>query len=165
MPVRPRRAMPAPIAVRVARVAGPAVAAGALISTVAVTAWPSSIGSLRPCRSILRRRCCRRSRAPSPSAAEAGRASKADRGTRSETRPALTAADGRPPWWSGASSTPPRTSPPRRKAAKKKAAERGRRPPSYDERDRLPLHDGRLKLRKTASKDAKSVDIVDRPRS
>ena len=47
MRVRPRRAMPAPIAVRVARVAGPAVAAGALITTVAVTAWPSSTGALQ----------------------------------------------------------------------------------------------------------------------
>ena len=93
MRVRPRRALPAPIAVRVARVAGPAVAAGALITTVAVTAWPSSTGSLQAVPIDSSASVVPSVMAPSSSAAEAARAAKADRGTRSETRPSLTAAD------------------------------------------------------------------------
>ena len=92
MRVRPRRALPAPIAVRVARVAGPAVAAGALITTVAVTAWPST-GSLQAVPHDSSASVVPSVLAPSSSAAEAARASRADRGTRSETRPSLTAAD------------------------------------------------------------------------
>ena len=78
MRVRPRRALPAPIAVRLGRVAGPAVAVGALITTAAVTAWPSTsmqavpldagiptVTASVPCRlgpfrRLFRRRCRRR---------------------------------------------------------------------------------------------------------
>ena len=42
MDARPRRALKAPIGVRMARVGGPAVVAGALITSVAVAAWPTS---------------------------------------------------------------------------------------------------------------------------
>ena len=71
--------------------AGPAVAAGALITTVAVTAWPSSADSLQAVpRDLLR---VRPPSAPAPGTAESARAAQADRGARSETRPSLTALD------------------------------------------------------------------------
>ena len=163
MRVRPRRAMPAPIAVRVARVAGPAVAAGALITTVAVTAWPNSIGSLQavPIDSSASLLPAVVTPAASPSRrAEAARASKADRGTRSETRPALTAADEKAAMVQAAKERAAEDEVAPAKAAKKKAAEK-----KAAELD-LSVIGSRfttaaVKLRKTASKDAKSIDIVD----
>ena len=125
MRVRPRRAMPAPIAVRVARVAGPAVAAGALITTVAVTAWPSSTGSLQAVpidssASVLPSMVA----APSSSAADAARATRADRGTRSETRPSLTASDEKAEMVESAKEQAAEDEAAEAKAAKKKAAAR-----------------------------------------
>ena len=140
MRVRPRRAMPAPIAVRVARVAGPAVAAGALITTVAVTAWPSSTGSLQAVPIDSSASAVPSEVTPSSSAAEAARATKADRGTRSETRPSLTLADEKAVMVASA----------QRQAAELKDSVIGSR-----------YTTSAVKLRKTPSKDAKSVDIID----
>ncbi|HEY5979650.1 MAG TPA: hypothetical protein VIT41_08440 [Microlunatus sp.] len=156
MRVRPRRAVPAPIAVRVARMAGPAVAVGALITTVAVTAWPA--GSLQAVpldssASVLP------SAAPS-SATEAARTSKAERGTRSETRPALTAADEKAAMVASAQQEAAEDQAAEAKAAKKKAAKEA----AAELADSVigsRYTTAVVKLRKTPSKDAKSVDIVD----
>jgi hypothetical protein len=167
--VRPRRAMPAPIAARVARVAGPAVAAGALITTVAVTAWPSSAGSLQAVpldssASVL-------PSAPAPGTAESARAAQADRGTRSETRRSLTAADEKAAMVQAAQeqaeSAEEKAAEERsaqKKAAKKKAAEKKAAEKKAAELD-LDVIGSRyttaaVKLRTEASKDAKSVDII-----
>ena len=159
MRVRPRRALPAPIAVRVARMVGPAVAAGALITTAAVTAWPSSTGlqavpldsSASRVPSVL---------ASSSSAAEAARATKADRGTRSETRPALTAADEKAAMVESALQQAAEDEAAAAKAAKKKVAKK-----KAAELEESVIGSryttSAVKLRKTPSKDAKSVDIVD----
>ena len=171
MRVRPRRAMPAPIAVRVARVAGPAVAAGALITTVsvtawptvAVTAWPSSAGSLQAVP--LDSSASTVPSVPAPAAtpsrgAEAARASKADRGTRSEPRPSLTAADEKAVMVESAREQAAGTAAAEAKAAKKKAAARE----AAELKDSVigsRYTTAAVKLRKSPSKDAKSVDIVD----
>jgi hypothetical protein len=162
--VRPRRAMPAPIAARVARVAGPAVAAGALITTVAVTAWPSSAGSLQAVpldssASVL-------PSAPAPGTAESARAAQADRGTRSETRRSLTAADEKAAMVQAAQeqAEAAEEKAAEEKAAKKKAAEKKAAEKKAAELD-LDVIGSRyttaaVKLRTEASKDAKSVDII-----
>ena len=163
MRVRPRRAMPAPIAVRVARVAGPAVAAGALITTVAVTAWPST-GSLQAVPLDSSASVVPSVLAPSSSAAEAARATKADRGTRSETRPSLTAADEKAVMVESAQQQAAEDEAAEVKAAKKAAAKKAAEKKAAE----LDLSvigsrytTAAVKLRKTPSKDAKSVDIVD----
>ncbi|HEU5485424.1 MAG TPA: SH3 domain-containing protein [Microlunatus sp.] len=85
MRARPRRALQAPFGVRVARVAVPAVAAGAAITTVAVTAWPISSVEAAPAPVTS---------AASPSAdAAVQRAAQAQRADRGDTRPALSDAD------------------------------------------------------------------------
>jgi hypothetical protein len=162
--VRPRRAMPAPIAARVARVAGPAVAAGALITTVAVTAWPSSAGSLQAVpldssASVL-------PSAPAPGTAESARAAQADRGTRSETRRSLTAADEKAAMVQAAQeqAEAAEEKAAEEKAAQKKAAKRKAAEKKAAELD-LDVIGSRyttaaVKLRTEASKDAKSVDII-----
>ncbi len=163
MRVRPRRAMPAPIAVRVARVAGPAVAAGALITTVAVTAWPSSTGALQavPLDSSASVVPAAVTPAATPSpGAEAARAAKAARGNRSETRAALTGADEKAAMVEGAKERTAEDEAAEAKAAKKKAAEK-----KAAELDESVIGSryttAAVKLRKSPSKDAKSVDIVD----
>ena len=160
MRVRPRRAMPAPIAVRVARVAGPALAAGALITTVAVTAWPSSTGSLQavPIDSVPS--ASPSVVTPSSSTADAARATKADRGTRSETRPSLTAAAEKAEMVESAKERAAENAAAEAKAAKKKAAARE----AAELKDSVigsRYTTSAVKLRKSPSKDAKSVDIVD----
>ena len=160
MRVRPRRAMPAPIAVRVARVAGPAVAAGALITTVAVTAWPSSTGSLQAVPLDSSASVVPSVVAPSSSAAEAARATKADRGTRSETRPSLTAADEKAVMVESAQQQAAEDEAAEAKAAKKKARPRRRPPSSNGQCDRLPLHD----VRREAAEDAQQGRQVRRHR-
>ena len=91
MRARPRRALQAPIGVRVARVVGPAVAAGALITTVAVTAWPSSSLEAVPSGLTVTPSLAA---TDSPSiGAESLRAARTDRADRSATRASLTAAD------------------------------------------------------------------------
>jgi hypothetical protein len=162
--VRPRRAMPAPIAARVARVAGPAVAAGALITTVAVTAWPSSAGSLQAVpldssASVL-------PAAPAPGTAESARAAQADRGTRSETRRSLTAADEKAAMVQAAQeqAEAAEEKAAEEKAAQKKAAQKKAAEKKAAELD-LDVIGSRyttaaVKLRTEASKDAKSVDII-----
>jgi hypothetical protein len=162
--VRPRRAMPAPIAARVARVAGPAVAAGALITTVAVTAWPSSAGSLQAVpldssASVL-------PSAPAPGTAESARAAQADRGTRSETRRSLTAADEKAAMVQAAQeqAEAAEEKAAEEKAAQKKAAKKKAAEKKAAELD-LDVIGSRyttaaVKLRTEASKDAKSVDII-----
>ena len=160
MRVRPRRAMPAPIAVRVARVAGPAVAAGALITTVAVTAWPSSTGSLQAVPIDSSASAVPSVVTPSSSAAEAARATKADRGTRSETRPSLTLADEKAVMVASAQQQAAEDAAAEAKAAKKKAAARE----AAELKDSVigsRYTTSAVKLRKTPSKDAKSVDIID----
>ncbi|HYI54263.1 MAG TPA: hypothetical protein VEX57_09860 [Microlunatus sp.] len=164
MRVRPRRAMPAPIAARVARVAGPAVAAGALITTVAVTAWPSSAGSLQAVpldssASVL-------PSAPAPGTAESARAAQADRGTRSETRRSLTAADEKAAMVQAAQeqAEAAEEKAAEEKAAQKKAAKKKAAEKKAAELD-LDVIGSRyttaaVKLRTEASKDAKSVDII-----
>ena len=160
MRVRPRRAMPAPIAVRVARVAGPAVAAGALITTVAVTAWPSSTGALQAVPLDSSASVVPSVVAPSSSAADAARATKADRGTRSETRPSLTASDEKAEMVESAKEQAAEDAAAEAKAAKKKAAARE----AAELKDSVigsRYTTSAVKLRKSPSKDAKSVDIVD----
>ena len=160
MRVRPRRAMPAPIAVRVARVAGPAFAAGALITTVAVTAWPSSTGSLQAVPIDSSASAVPSVVTPSSSAAEAARATKADRGTRSETRPSLTLADEKAVMVASAQQQAAEDAAAETKAAKKKAAARE----AAELKDSVigsRYTTSAVKLRKTPSKDAKSVDIID----
>ena len=163
MRVRPRRAMPAPIAVRVARVAGPAVAAGALITTVAVTAWPSSTGALQavPLDSSASVVPAAVTPAPTPSPrAEAARAAKAARGNRSLTRPALTTADEKAAMVEGSKERTAEDEAAEAKAAKKKAAARE----AAELKDSVigsRYTTSAVKLRKTPSKDAKSVDIID----
>ena len=171
MRVRPRRAMPAPIAVRVARVAGPAVAAGALITTVAVTAWPSSTGSLQAVPIDSSASAVPSVVTPSSSAAEAARATKADRGTRSETRPSLTLADEKAVMVASAQQQAAEDAAAETKAAKKKAAAEAKAAKKKAAaREAAELKDSvigsryttsAVKLRKTPSKDAKSVDIID----
>ena len=95
MRVRPRRALKSPIGVRVARIAGPAVAAGALITTVAVAAWPSSSLEAHP-GTAPSAYTVPSSAAPSGAAsisAEALRSGRAERADRSSGRETLTAAD------------------------------------------------------------------------
>ncbi len=166
MRVRPRRAMPAPIAVRVARVAGPAVAAGALITTVAVTAWPSSTGSLQAVPLDSSASVVPSVLAPSSSAAEAARASQG-RPRHPERDPSVVDRGRREGRDGGVGAAAGRRGRGRRgegreegKAAEKKAAEK-----KAAELD-LSVIGSRyttaaVKLRKTPSKDAKSVDIVD----
>ncbi len=164
MRVRPRRALPAPIAVRVARMAGPAVAAGALITTVAVTAWPSSTGALQAVPIDSSASVVPSIMAPSSSAAEAARAAKVERGTRSETRPSLTAGEEKAAMVESAQQQAAKAEAADAKAAKKAAAKKAaeKKAAALD----LTVIGSRyttaaVKLRKTASKDAKSVDIVD----
>jgi len=162
--VRPRRAMPAPIAVRVARVAGPAVAAGALITTVAVTAWPST-GALQAVPLDSSASVVPSVLAPSSSAAEAARATKADRGTRSETRPSLTAADEKAVMVESAQQQAAEDEAAEDEVAAAKATKKKATEKKAAELD-LSVIGSRyttaaVKLRKTPSKDAKSVDIVD----
>lgn len=160
MRVRPRRALPAPIAVRVARVAVPAVAVGALITTAAVTAWPSSAGSLQAVPLDSSASVLPSVVAPSSSAAEAARAARADRGTRSETRPALTAADEKAAMVESAQQQAAEDQAAKAKAAKKKAAEK-KAAELADSVIGSRYTTAAVKLRKEPSKDAKSVDIVD----
>ena len=166
MRVRPRRALPAPIAVRVARVAGPAVAAGALITTVAVTAWPSSTGALQAVPIDSSASVVPSVMAPS-SEAEAARAAQVERGTRSEIRPSLTAGDEKAAMVESAQQQAAKAKAAEAKAAKK-AAEKKAAEKKAAELD-LTVTGSRyttaaVKLRKTATKDAKSVDIVDEAR-
>jgi hypothetical protein len=169
--VRPRRALPAPIAVRVARVAVPAVAVGALITTAAVTAWPSSAGSLQAVPLDSSASVLPSVVAPSSSAAEAARAARADRGTRSETRPALTAADEKAAMVESAQQQAAEDQAAKAKAAEKKAAAKAKAAKKKAaEKKAAELADSvigsryttaAVKLRKEPSKDAESVDIVD----
>jgi len=163
--VRPRRAMQAPIAVRVARVAGPAVA---LITTVAVTAWPST-GALQAVPLDSSASVVPSVLAPSSSAAEAARATRADRGTRSETRPSLTAADEKAVMVESAQQQAAEDEAAEAKAAKKAAAKKAAEKKAAEKKAAeldLSVIGSRyttaaVKLRKTPSKDAKSVDIID----
>ncbi|HEY5788340.1 MAG TPA: SH3 domain-containing protein [Microlunatus sp.] len=157
MRVRPRRAMPAPIAVRVARVAGPAVAAGALITTVAVTAWPSSTSALQAVPIDSSSPASPSLLAPSLSA---DRARTADRANRSETRPSMTAADEKTVMVESAREQAAEAKAAEAKAAKKKAAEKKAAELDLSVIGTRYTTDA-VKLRKTPSKDAKSVDIVD----
>jgi hypothetical protein len=144
--------------------AGPAVAAGALITTVAVTAWPSSTGALQAVPMDSSASVVPSLMAPSSSAAEAARAAKVERGTRSETRPSLTAGEEKDAMVESAQQQAAKAEAADAKAAKKAAAKKAaaKKAAELD----LTVIGSRyttaaVKLRKTASKDAKSVDIVD----
>jgi hypothetical protein len=149
--------------------AGPAVAAGALITTVAVTAWPSSTGALQAVPIDSSASVVPSIMAPSSSAAEAARAAKVERGTRSETRPSLTAGDEKAAMVESAQQQAAEAEAAETKAAKtaaeKKAAEKKAAERKAAELDLTVIGSryttAAVKLRKTASKDAKSVDIVD----
>jgi hypothetical protein len=165
--VRPRRAVPAPIAVRVARVAGPAVAAGALITTVAVTAWPSSVGSLQAVPLDSSASVLPSVQAEPSSPVGSARAARAERGTRSETRPSLTASDEKAAMVESARERAAADAAAEAKAAKKKAKAAEKK---AAEKKATELADSvigsryttaAVKLRKEPTKDAKSVDIVD----
>ena len=149
--VRPRRPLQAPLGVRVVRIAAPAIAAGALITTVAVTAWPSSAGSVRAVRAGSAASAgSPRAAAPSGSASvESLRSTQAEQATAARTarRRRPPPPPRRPPSSSGPSRGPPRK--------KKKAAELD-----------LTVVGSRyttaaLKLRTEPSKSAKFVDVVD----
>jgi hypothetical protein len=170
---RPRRAQKAPIGVRVARVAGPAVAAGALITTVAVAAWPSSSLEAVPATSPSAFTGSSTA-APSPSAsiaAEARRATKADRADRSATRPSLTEADEKAALVEvvrekaaekRAAAAKKRAAAAKKRAAAKKKAAAAK---EAEELERSIIGKryttAEVKLRTEPAKDAESVDIVD----
>ena len=162
--------MQVPIATRVARIAGPAVAAGALITTGAVAAWPGS-GSLEavsasPASGAALGESSGTSPA-APAASEAARrAGQAERGTRDDARPALTESDEK-----AAAATAAKADAAKEKAAAKdKAAkERAAAKEAAEKKARqldLTVVGARyttaaIKLRTQPSKDAKSVDVVD----
>jgi hypothetical protein len=153
---RPRRALKAPIGVRVARIAGPAVAAGALITTVAVTAWPSP-GSLQalPATSPA---------SESTASADDLRSTLAGRSNRSDARPALTEADEKAAVLTGVKEKTAKEKAAKEKAAKEKAAKKKAAKKKAEELD-LTVVGSRyttatLKLRTKPAKDAKSVDMV-----
>ena len=89
MRVQARRALKAPTGDRAARVAGPVVVAGALITTVALSAWPNPSQASIPVRDIPTTSLP----APTVHAAEAHRGDRAVRADRSRDRVVLTAAD------------------------------------------------------------------------
>ena len=166
MRARPRRALQAPFGVRVARIAVPAVAAGALITTAAVTAWPSSALEASPAV------------APSPvtvspSVAASGsasigaehvRAAQADRAHRSSTRPTLTAADEKAIVLRTAqqkAAVAAKAAAKKKAAAEKKAAAKEKAEELRDSIIGARYTTADVKLRSEPSKDAKSVDIVD----
>jgi hypothetical protein len=147
--------MPAPIAVRVGRVAGPAVAVGALITTAAVTAWPSTSMQAVPLDAV-----APTAAASTPAAADAARSAKAERGTRSELRPALALADEKATMIESARERAAEIAADEAEAAKKKAAKRK----AAELKDSVigsRYTTSAVKLRKSPSKGAKSVDIID----
>lgn len=162
MRVRPRRALKTPIGARVARVAVPAVAAGALITTAAVTAWPSS--SLEAMPSGLTVTPAIPAAGGPTIGAEKLRAGQAERADRSTTRVALTAADEKAIQVELAlqQDAKQRVADERaeKKAAEKKAAKKAAEELAESViGTRYTTAD--VKLRSKPAKNAKSVEIVD----
>lgn len=151
MRVQPRRALKAPIGDRAARVAGPAVVAGALITTAALSAWPNPSLASVPIRDIP-------VVSASPTAATVPamgdqRDDRAERADRSRARVALTEADEKAIMLVAAS----------KKAAveaKEAAAERR----AKELRESIigsRYTTAALKVRTKPAKSAKSVDVID----
>ncbi|GAA3700143.1 hypothetical protein GCM10022204_16040 [Microlunatus aurantiacus] len=162
MRVRPRRAKPAPTAVRVGRVAAPALAVGALITTAAVTAWPSTSLQAVPLDDV---RPSAVASAPAPANA-AARAAQAARSNRSEVRPSLSAGDEKAAMVESARERAIEIAADEAKAAEKAAKAAAKKEAA---RKAAELADSvigsryttsAVKLRTTPSKKAKSVEII-----
>ncbi len=150
MRVQPRRALKTPFGVRAARVAGPAVVAGALITTAAVSAWPNPSLASVPVEDIPLASASPSATVP---AAESQRGDRAVRADRSRIRAALTEADEKVLML---------------EAASKKAAAEARK--AAAERRTKELRESiigsryttaALKVRTKPAKNAKSVDVID----
>ena len=179
---RARRALPAPIAVRAARIAGPAIAAGALITTVAVTAWPSSTSSLGAGPATVTSptvapASASASKGTIAASADAERAVQADRGTRDLARASLSEAAEK----AAAAKAEKAKEAKEAKEAAKKAKEEAAKKKAKEEAEQeakeaaakkkaaeldLTVVGSRyttaaLKIRTEPSKDAKAVDVAD----
>jgi hypothetical protein len=168
--------MPVPITTRVARIAGPAVAAGALITTGAVAAWPSS-GSLEAVSATPSSASALGASQTSPAASEAAarRSGQAERGTRRDTRPALTESDEKAAVAAAAKEKAAKEKAAKEKAAKEKSAKEkaakekaAKEKAAAEKKAKLDLTvvgsrytTAALKLRTKPSKDAKSVEVLD----
>lgn len=162
MRARPRRALQSPLGVRVVRIAGPAVAAGALITTVAVTAWPSSALEAVPATAASPF-VMSPSVAPSGSVsigAEALRAATAERADRSEARPTLTDADEKAARIEAAQAKAAEEAD-KAAAAKKKAAAKAKAAALKDSIIGSRYTTADVKLRTEPAKNAKHVEIID----
>ena len=151
MRVKPRRARQAPFGLRVVRVAGPVVVAGALVTTAAVSAWPDSSLASVPTGN------------ESPSAAakvDGQRAAHVQRANRSQTRALLTEADEKAVMIAAAYQKSAREAAKEAAAAKKAAADRRAK---ELQRSIIGVRytTAALKVRTEPAKSAKSVDIID----
>jgi hypothetical protein len=177
---RPRRALKAPIGVRLVRVGGPAVAAGALITTVAVSAWPTSVlvagsgvspsvvtvtPSLAPSGGVaIGAESLRAGATGAGESDQAVRSSRSERADRSLTRPALTEADEK----ALVLELVQEKSAKERSAAEKKAEAAQKKAEAKAEAEELKdsiigsrYTTADVKLRTKPAKNAKSVEIID----
>lgn len=145
MRAKPRRALKTPHGVRVARVGAPVALAGALITTVAVTAWPDPSQASVPVADV-----------PTSSAAtgaETQRAAQAERADRSRTRVTLTADEEKAAMIAAAS---------KKAAVEAKQAAAERRAKELQESVIGTRYTtAALKVRIKPTKSSKSVDVVD----
>ncbi len=156
--------MPAPIAVRAGRRVAPALAVGALITTAAVTAWPSSSLQAVPHEDASPATTVS---ASAPALTDAARSAQATRSNRSELRPSLSVGDEKAAMIESARERAAQIAADEAKAAKKKAKAAKKEAAA---RKAAELADSvigsryttsAVKLRTTPSKSAKSVDIID----
>ena len=149
MRVQARRALKAPTGDRAARAAGPALVAGALITTVALSAWPNPSQASIPVRDIPTTSLS----APTVRAAEAHRGDRAVRADRSRDRVVLTVADEKALMVAAASK---KVALQAKKAAAEKRAKELRQSVIGTR-----YTTAALKLRTKPAKNADSVDVID----
>lgn len=158
MRVQPRRALKAPVGDRAARVAGPAVVAGALITTVALSAWPNPSQASIPVRDIPVATASPSAAALSDAAEQRGE--RAARTSRNRDRVVLTAADEKALMTAAASKKAAAEAKKAAAGAKKAAAERR----AKELRKSIigtRYTTAALKVRTEPAKDADSVDVID----
>lgn len=149
------------IGVRVARVTGPAVVAGALITTVAVAAWPTS--SLEAAPAGLTVAPSDAPSGPASVGADEMRAARTDRAGRSAARPSLTAAGEKAILVELAQQQDAKERAAAEKAATKAAKKAAAKKKAEELADSVVgsrYTTSALKLRTKPSKDAKSVAII-----
>lgn len=174
MRARPRRAYQAPLGARIARIAAPVVAAGALVTTVAVTAWPSSAGSLQA-RPAASSSTLPATPIPSVSSSELSdlvRTDRVERSHRSSSRSVLTEADEKVSVREAVEQKEADQEAAEAKAAQEKAAKKeakaAKKAAAKKRAEQLAesvvgsrYTTSAVKLRTEPSKNAKSVDVID----